>query len=213
MKCDEPKVYKVYTTRNEGAFGFCEGADPTDIELEHESVCLKSDVDKVIAQLKEKLHDVDNQWNEQCKEIAQLKAKLVVLQSFYDLHGNVDNYIDRLKAENESLKAKLETVNELVKTSKDLYDHTIESLKASHYAEMVDAGMRERRLRRALWVTRAAMAKSEKDRWNAHIDCGNKRNRKDPTFIKTGKLLEVSEWRKLWADIERKCLKKAEEFK
>lgn len=27
----------------------------------------------------------------------------------------------------------------------------IESLKASHYAEMVDAGMRERRLRRLLW--------------------------------------------------------------
>ena len=31
-------------------------------------------------------------------------------------------------------------------------DAEIESLKASHYAEMVDAGMRERRLRRALWL-------------------------------------------------------------
>ena len=31
----------------------------------------------------------------------------------------------------------------------------IESLKASHYAEMVDAGMRERRLRRALWRANA----------------------------------------------------------
>lgn len=30
-------------------------------------------------------------------------------------------------------------------------DKEIESLKASHYAEMVDAGMRERRLRRLLW--------------------------------------------------------------
>jgi tRNA isopentenyl-2-thiomethyl-A-37 hydroxylase MiaE len=27
----------------------------------------------------------------------------------------------------------------------------IENIKATHYAEMVDAGMRERRLRRALW--------------------------------------------------------------
>ena len=34
-------------------------------------------------------------------------------------------------------------------------DEEIESLKASHYAEMVDAGMRERRLRRALWLARA----------------------------------------------------------
>lgn len=59
MKCDELKVYKVYTTRNEGAFGFCEGADPTDIELEHEPVCLKSDVDKVIAELKEAIEDAN----------------------------------------------------------------------------------------------------------------------------------------------------------
>lgn len=89
----------------------------------------------------------------------------------------------------------------------------LEDVKASHYAEMVDAWMENRRLRRALWVTRTAMAKSEKDRWNTHIDCGNKRNRKDPAFIKTGKLLEVSEWRKLWADNERKCQAKAEEYR
>ena len=38
-------------------------------------------------------------------------------------------------------------------------DKEIESLKASHYAEMVDAGMRERRLRRALWLARAERAK------------------------------------------------------
>lgn len=57
------------------------------------------------------------------------------------------------------LKAKLETVNELVKTSKDMHDHAIESLKASHYAEMVDAGMRERRLNRALWIARAELCR------------------------------------------------------
>ena len=89
----------------------------------------------------------------------------------------------------------------------------IENVQASHYAEMVDAGMENRRLRRALWVTRTAMAKSEKDRWNTHIDCGTRRNRKDPAFIKTGKLLEVGEWRKLWAYNERKCRAKAEEYK
>lgn len=37
----------------------------------------------------------------------------------------------------------------------DEKDKELESLKASHYAEMVDAGMRERRLRRALWLARA----------------------------------------------------------
>ena len=69
-----------------------------------------------------------------------------------------------------------------------------------------------RRLKRALWVTRTAMAKFEKDRWDAFIDCGNKRNRKDPAWVKTGKLLETSEWRKLWADNERKCRAKAEQY-
>ena len=38
-------------------------------------------------------------------------------------------------------------------------DKEIESLKASHYAEMVDAGMRERRLRRALWIARAELCR------------------------------------------------------
>ena len=70
-----------------------------------------------------------------------------------------------------------------------------------------------RMLKRALWVTRAAMAKFEKDRWDAFIDCGNKRNRKDPAWVKTGKLLETSEWRRLWADNERKCSAKAGEYK
>jgi Tat protein secretion system quality control protein TatD with DNase activity len=46
-------------------------------------------------------------------------------------------------------------------------DKEIESLKASHYAEMVDAGMRERRLRRALWLAHAYKAKFK--RWWLHL--------------------------------------------
>ena len=85
-------------------------------------------------------------------------------------------------------------------------------------AEDVDAVLAEkdkenRKLQRALWVTRTAMAKSEKDRWNAHIDCGERRNRKDPAYVKTGKRLYVDEWRKLWENNERKCRAKAEEYK
>lgn len=49
------------------------------------------------------------------------------------LKEDVDAAIDELKAENSELKAKLEDV------------------QASAYAESVDAGMRERRLRRSLW--------------------------------------------------------------
>lgn len=80
-----------------------------------------------------KCNEVNADIAELMKEISNLKAKNIELQSFYDLHGNVDNYIDKLKAENTELKAKLEDA------------------KATAYAEMVDAGMRERRLRRLLW--------------------------------------------------------------
>lgn len=90
------------------------------------------------------------------------------------------------------LKAKLETVNELVKTSKDLYDRSIESLKASHYAEMVDAGMRERRLRWALWLARALRAR-DIQRWWIAATCAPMTERACS----------------VWNNVERKCLKKA----
>ena len=84
--------------------------------------------------------------------------------------------------------------------------------------QFVDAAITElkdenRRLKRALWLVRAAMCKMEKDRWSQHIDVGNLRNRKDPAYIKKGKLLTVSQWCELWANNERKCRAKAEEYK
>ena len=128
MKCDELKVYKVYTTRNEGAFGFCEGSDPTDIELEHESVCLKSDVDAAIAELKDVNHELQ-----------------------VDLEG----------------------------------------AKATAYADSVDAGMRERRLQRALYKACANWALSTL----AWLDC-----------------IDQGEPRK-WSEMMQKCRAKAEEYR
>ena len=64
--------------------------------------------------------------------------------------------------ENAELKAELDEKDKDIAYWREEYDKEtqltdalkdeIESLKASHYAEMVDAGMRERRLRRALWL-------------------------------------------------------------
>lgn len=42
----------------------------------------------------------------------------------------------------------------------------LEDVQASHYAESVDAGMRERRLKRALWLARAERAMEMA--WNFH---------------------------------------------
>jgi hypothetical protein len=71
-------------------------------------------------------------------------------------------------------------------------DAEIESLKASHYAEMVDAGMRERRLKRALWLARAEMARTSAwVFWNREDDYNYNK----------------------WKNVERKCRAKAEEYK
>lgn len=126
----------------------------------------RTDVDNVIAELKAEKAQAEND-----AEIAELKAKNRVLQSFYDLHGNVDNYIDQLKAK-------------------------LESVQASAYADSVDAGMRERRLKRSLWLARALRARDIQRLWLS------------VTFAPiTERACNV------WNKVERKCIKKAEEYR
>ena len=90
-------------------------------------------------------------------------------------------------------------------------DAEIESLKASHYAEMVDAGMRERRLRRALWLAREWRAWCEVEFWSVaegdkpkdvfHLSCTKRVHRMPIT------------WVAYWQEVARKCKAKAEEYK
>lgn len=81
------------------------------------------------------------------------------------------------------LKAKLEDVNELIKTARQM----LEDAKATHYAESVDAGMRERRLKRALYKA-----------------CAN--------WAHEAKYVYEDEF-SLWEDMERKCLARAKQYK
>ena len=66
----------------------------------------------------------------------------------------------------------------------------LEDAKATAYAESVDAGMRERRLKRALFKAIANWAKVTRI-WDASKSSDN--------YDK-------------WENVERKCLKKAEEY-
>ena len=95
-------------------------------------------------------------------------------------------------------------------------DKEIESLKASHYAEMVDAGMRERRLRRALWLKRADDAKHLVVAYENYdyLDCQEMTIKQESarTWM-TCKLRTPAEWVKTWKKVERKCRAKAEEYK
>lgn len=106
---------------------------------------------------------------------------------FY-LKYEADKVISRLKAENESLKAKLENV------------------QASAYADSVDAGMRERRLRRALWLTRGAVHKAKRLAMYGLLQAY-------PLWEGTPAGLEVHKSIHRYDGYERKCLKKAEEYK
>ena len=65
----------------------------------------------------------------------------------------------------------------------------LEDVQATAYAESVDAGMENRRLKRALWLARAERAR-------------------DNSILLPSKFM-----RNVWDNVERKCLKKAEEYK
>ena len=84
----------------------------------------------------------------------------------------------------------------------------IENIKATHYAEMVDAGMRERKLERSLWLARAELCRRlDVDRYlRKHLNSWYNENLL--TFNDACVAMEVK-----MCDAESKCLKKAEEYK
>ena len=65
----------------------------------------------------------------------------------------------------------------------------LEDVQATAYAESVDAGMENRRLKRALWLARAERAR-------------------DNSILLPSKFM-----RNVWENVERKCRAKAEEYK
>lgn len=172
MKCDELKAL-VFSISD---LAYVDEPTPQpNFQNPHDHAVYKAtEVDEAIAQLKEKLHDVDNKWNEQCKEIAELKA------------------------ENEQLKAKLENV------------------QATAYADSVDAGMRERRLKRALWIARAERA-DDRARIFYFSDLESVLDidgfSYDSKKKKGCKKLTARLWRIIWLNVERKCRDKAEEWR
>ena len=85
----------------------------------------------------------------------------------------------------------------------DALKDEIESLKASHYAEMVDAGMRERRLNCALWLARGyIMTLLQRDFQRLAYQCNNDDYKKN-----------LLRRRNRFYDLYEKCIKKAEEYK
>ncbi len=93
----------------------------------------------------------------------------------------------------------------------------LEDAKATAYADSVDAGMRERRLRRALWLERARRAEARKNYWYAR-SCHEGDNflvSIDGSAVKyIGCIKRTNyDWLLTWSEVEHKCRAKAEEYK
>ena len=113
----------------------------------------------------------------------------IVKQSYY-LKSEVDAAIAELKAK-------------------------LESEKASHYADSVDAGIRERRLNRALWLQRVETAKTEIRYWRERLFNEPATTRAcihGQRLIPHNPFRTIREWLSIWEEVERKCRTKAEEF-
>ena len=150
----------------------------------------------------------------------ELKRKYSDITGPYYGCNEVDEAIDELKKKlmpclNGDCILTCEVVEKYGKENAELKAE-IESLKAAHYAEMVDAGMRERKLKRALWLKRADDAKHLVVAYENYdyLDCQEMTIKQESarTWM-TCKLRTAEEWVKVWKNVERKCREKAEEYK
>ena len=155
-------------------------------------VYLKKDVDTAIAELKDAIHELQT-------ENTELKKKLMPC-----LNGDcilTCEVVEKYGKENAELKAKLEDV------------------QASAYADSVDAGMENRRLKRALWIARAERAEAEHAHWatiwfcNTKISLNINKSSVSSYPYKSNTFRNAAEWRNMWYDIASKCRAKAEEYK
>lgn len=145
-------------------------------------VYIKKDVDEAIAELKARIADLEKLNHDLCERVTE--------NDDIRLHWEE---IEQTRAENERLKAKLENV------------------QASMYADVVDANMENRRLKRALYKACANLAVCEMDYWRKCLehyeDYFNVRTDEDLTEEKCERMID--NWRK----VAHNCRAKAEEYK
>ena len=131
------------------------------------------------------IDEVDALVAEKDKEIAELEKKLAEKESWVKMLGEGEA---TLSLELEKTKQKLENV------------------QASMYCDVVDANMENRRLKRALWIARAKRAFDCKEIFRIELRI----NELKQTYVGSGYYMVMIN---KWQNVERKCLKKAEDYK
>ena len=147
------------------------------------------------------------------RENAQLKAKVDELsfdKKLLDNHWESEKIrceaasrdCIELSNENAKLVSKIESLKvghrQGIANLKSYYKAKLESVQATAYTESVDAGMENRKLKRALWLARAERATAKQ----AYYD-----------VLSRGISSERGEMYDAWNNVERKCRAKAEEYK
>ena len=118
-----------------------------------------------------------------------------------------------------SLDFKIEDLRDALVESNDTIEQfkaKLESVHATAYADSVDAGMRERRLRRALWLARANSAEGQFFYWCARfgVESGfTKTDIRGYSVNTKRRLRTIGEWIEKWKNVKSKCRAKAEEYK
>ena len=123
--------------------------------------------------------------NDKPKELKEHSAQIFefgCMERPVYLKEDVDAAIDELKAAHHKER------HDYIKMIAELKQN-LEDAKATAYAESVDAGMENRRLKRALWLARSYRGR-------------------DNSILLPSKFM-----RNVWDNVERKCLKKAEQYK
>ena len=145
---------------------------------------LKEEVDAVIADIQKTNVILSDNAVKLNRELDKLKKRSSCTFSDDCLR------VRYLKRENEQLKAKLEDV------------------QATAYAESVDAGMENRRLKRALFIAHAIKAKFK---WWWMSEC--KHNESCKLFPDTRKIKKFTNSAWVCSKSQEKCRAKAEEYK
>ena len=92
----------------------------------------------------------------------------------------------------------------------------LEDVQATAYAESVDAGMENRRMKRALWMARAKRATEKADSFiDIKVTYNGVCNIDHCVYPEKNarRMLTCDEWLDVWTNVWEKCLNKAEEYK
>ena len=205
MKCDELKSYTC------GGWCCDKEAYP------------KKDVDKAIAELKSRIHELESMPHTDNSAVIELLSdeleKLRPMEAALEI-AEADNkkYIERIKeleAENESLRKAVSNWHDKycnLQETIDRLERKLECVKENKDKEL-------RATKHALWLARAARAKTEYQHWILIWRCANtnqyffiNKTRYRHTS-KVDRMMYPWEWRDIWSEVEQRCLKKAEEYK